>query len=195
VGHDHGHLALGIHGRNHVLHERQIPLALGRDPKPKPSIPVPLGDLASPLIERKRRIGDHPVVQDQLPALDQLGLADRVALLDPTARPLVQEHVHLADAPSPEVLLLPVQRHVLRVAAVRLDVLRALDEHAAGPTGGIADPHALARGEHGDDGLDHLVGRVELAAFLARVVGEFLDQVLVGPAEHVRLAEIAVAQG
>ena len=38
-----------------------------------------------------------------------------------------------------------------------------------------------------------MLGRVELAALLAGVVGELLDQVLVGAAEHVRLGEVGVA--
>jgi hypothetical protein len=45
-----------------------------------------------------------------------------------------------------------------------------------------------------DDQLDHLLGGVELAALLAGVVGELLDQVLVGAAEHVGLGEVGVAQ-
>jgi hypothetical protein len=40
----------------------------------------------------------------------------------------------------------------------------------------------------------HLVGGVELAALLAGVVGELLDEVLVRAPEHVRLGELGVGQ-
>ena len=69
----------------------------------------------------------------------QLRVPDRVALLDPGVGQLVEQHVHLADGPGAEVLLLAVERQVARIAPVPLDVMGALDQHAAGTGGPVAD--------------------------------------------------------
>ena len=93
-----------------------------------------------------------------------------------------------------EVLLLAVQRQVARIALLPLDVVGALDQHAAGAGGRIADAHPLGRRQQLDDQLDDHPRRVELAALLAGIVGELLDQVLVGAAEQVRLCHAVVAE-
>jgi hypothetical protein len=48
--------------------------------------------------------------------------------------------------------------------------------------------------QDGDDQLDHLLRRVKLAALLAGVVGELLDQVFVGAPQQVGLGQVRVAQ-
>ena len=53
------------------------------------------------------------------------------------------------------------------------------------PAVGIADAHPLARLKQLYDEAHHRAGRVELSALLARVVGEPVDQVLVGVAQDV----------
>ena len=105
-----------------------------------------------------------------------------------------EQHVHLADGPRAEVLLLAVEGQVARIAAVALDVVGALDQHAPGPGRRIADAHPLGRRQQLDDELDDHPRRVELTALLAGVVGELLDQVLVGAAEQVELGHAVVAQ-
>ena len=87
-----------------------------------------------------------------------------------------------------------VQRQIARIAALSLDVVGALDQHAAGAGGRVADAHPLARGEQFNDQFDHHPWRVELAALLACVVGKLLDQVFVGPAEEVGLGHAVVAE-
>ena len=67
-----------------------------------------------------------------------------------------------------------------------LHVLDDLDEHAAGAARGVVDGLALLRVEDVDQQPDHRAGGVVLAGLLVRLVGEPLDQVLVGVAEHVR---------
>ena len=106
----------------------------------------------------------------------------------------MEQHVHLADGPRAQVLLLAVERQVARIASVALDVMRTLDQHAAGAGGRVADAHSFGRRQQLDDELDDHPRRVELAALLAGVVGELLDEVLVGAAEEVGLGHAVVAQ-
>ena len=155
---------------------------------------VALGDIAAPLVEAERRVGDHPVVEQQLAFIDQLRIPDRVALLDARVGQPVEQHVHLADGPRAEVLLLAVERQVARVAALPFDVVGALDQHAAGAGGRVADAHPLGGRQQLDDQLDDHPRGVELAALLAGIVGELLDQVLVGAAEQVGLGHAVVAE-
>jgi hypothetical protein len=60
--------------------------------------------------------------------------------------------VHGQQAPGGGVRLLPVDGDVVGAAAVRLDELLRLDEHAVGAGAGIIDA-ALVRGEHGHQPL------------------------------------------
>ena len=106
----------------------------------------------------------------------------------------MEQHVHLADGPGAEVLFLAVQRQIAWIAALSLDVVGALDQHAAGAGGRVAGAHPLAGGEQFDDQLDHHPRRIELAALLAGIVRELLDQVFVGPAEEVGLGHAVVAE-
>ena len=54
-----------------------------------------------------------------------------------------------------------------RAAAVGLDELLGLDEHAARSAAGVEDAGILVRGQHVDQQPDHAAGRVELAALFA----------------------------
>ena len=166
----------------------------GRNAEPEPAVAVVLGHVAAPFVEAERRIGNHPVIQQQLPLIYQLRVPDRVALLDPGVGQPVEQHVHLADGPGAEVLLLAVERQVARIAPVPLDVMGALDQHAARAGGRVADAHPFGRRQQLDDQLDDHPRRVELPALLARVVGELLDQVFVGAAEEVGLGHVIVAE-
>ena len=101
--------------------------------------------------------------------------------------------------PASPVALLAVDRQVPDVSPLFLHVLGCVDEHSAGAGCGVADAHALARLQQLDDEAHHRPGRVELAALLPGVVGELVDQVLVGVAQHVAAAgcvllEVVVAQ-
>src|ERR1700730_13390231 len=104
------------------------------------------------------------------------------------------EHVHFADGPGAEVLLLAKQAHVLSAPSVRGDVLRGLDQHATGAAGRIADAHALLWLEQFDHELYDHVGRVELAALLAGVIGKLLNQILISSSEEIWLTQVAVTQ-
>ena len=185
----------GVQYRHHVLDEREVPLRLRRHAEPKARIAIVLGHLAAPLVEAERRVGDHAVVEQQLTLIYEL----RIRIVSPfSIRALgqsVEQHVHLADGPGAEVLLLAMERQVAWIPALPLDVVRTLDQHAAGPGGRVADAPPLGRPQQLDDQLDHHPRRVELATLLARVVGELLDQVLVGAAEQVGLGHPVVPKG
>ena len=174
--------------------KRQVAFGFRRDAKAEAPVTIVLGHVAAPLVEAERRIGDHPVVEQHLALVDQLRVPDGVALLDARVGQPVEQHVHLADGPRAEVLLLAVERQVTRIACLPLDVVGALDQHAAGAGGRVADAHPLGRRQQLDDQLDDHPGRVELAALLAGIVGELLDQVLVGAAEQVGLGHAVVAE-
>ena len=88
-----------------------------------------------------------------------------------------------------------MQRQVARIATFALNVMGALDQHAAGTGRGVADTHPFGGCQQRDDELNHHPRRVELAAFLARVVGELLDQVLVGATKKIGLGHAVVAEG
>ena len=135
--------ARGVQHCHHVLDERQVALRLRRHAEPEPPVAVVIDHVATPLVEAERRIGDHPVIQQQLSLIDQLRVPNRIALLDPGVGQPVEQHVHLADGPGAEVLLLAVERQVAWIAAAPLNVVGAFDQHAARADGRIADAHPL----------------------------------------------------
>ena len=146
------------------------------------------------VVLRERRVGEHPVELANLPVVQDLRVLQRVGVLDGEARDAVEDHVHLADRPDGAVRVLPVEREVVRVFALFLDVLVALDQHAARADGRVVDLIAR-RGLHElHQQADDFAGRVELAALLAGAVGEILDQVFVGGAEQVGELEVVVDQ-
>ena len=78
-------------------------------------------------------------------------------------------------------------------AAVRLDELLALDEHAAGAAAGIIDA-ALVGSEHLDQHADDVRRRIELSALLALGAGELGEEVFVDAPQHVLGAVGGAAQ-
>ena len=58
----------------------------------------------------------------------------------------------------------------------------------------MADAHPLLRLQQLHDEPHHLAGGVEFAALLAGIVGELVDQVLVGVAQHVGGVNLAVVK-
>src|SRR5690606_11383438 len=88
--------------------------------------------------------------------------------------------------------LLPVDAVV--VAALRADAVDALDQERAAAAGGVGDALAWLRVDELGDELADLGGGVELARFLAGAGGEVGDEVLVGVADDVLVADAAGAQ-
>lgn len=101
-------------------------------------------------------------------------------------------HVHFRHFPGVGVGLLSVNAYVVAVAAVVLDKLDALHEHAAGTAAGVIDAFAFARLEDFDDGFHDACGGVEFAALDAFVACELRDAVFVGATEQI-LACLGVA--
>jgi len=67
-------------------------------------------------------------------------------------------------------------------------------QHAAGAAGRVVDGFPLLGVEHLDHQPHHAARGIELAGFLVGGVGEFLDQVFVRVAQHVR-GDVLVAEG
>ena len=143
----------------------------------------------APLVERKRRIGDHDVELHQGVFLDQRRAAERVAPLDAGLVHAMQEHVHLAQRPGAPVGFHAVQRDIPFALGVGRHGLPHLDQQRARSAGRIADAVARLRLEqlrqqHGD-----FRRRVELARLLAGVGREVADQEFVGVADDVQPAD------
>ena len=121
--------------------------------------------------------------------VDEGGVAQRVAAHDLEVLDAVEEQVHPRDGGGGEVLLLAEDlspeklRRGPRLLPRRAG--RRSMQHAAGAAGGVVDGLALLRVEDVDQHPDDRTRGVELARLLVREVGELLDQVLVGVAEHV----------
>ena len=193
VGHDGGHLAVGLEHGQHVLDEHQVGLlALLRHPDGEAA---GIFDVLLDVVLGEGRIGEHAVEALELAVLVHvLRAADGVLLADVGVGDAVQEHVHLADGPGGAVALLAEEREIARVAAALADVVARLDEHAARAAGGVVDAHAGLRLDDLDQRADDVGRRVELAGLLAGGVGEVLDQVFVGRAEQIGELEVLVAQ-
>ena len=103
-------------------------------------------------------------------------------------------HGQLADGPGGGVVYLATEAHVGRVAAGLLDELAANDEHAAGAASRIINRETRPRLEDADHEADDVAGSKEVAALLARGLGEHVDQKLVGGTEQIGELEVLVAQ-
>lgn len=92
-------------------------------------------------------------------------------------------HVHFCHFPGVGVGLLSVNAYIVAVAAMVLDKLDALHEHAAGAAAGVINALAFAGFEDFDDGFHDACGGVEFAALDAFVACELRDAVFVGATE------------
>ena len=101
-------------------------------------------------------------------------------------------HVHFRHFPGVGVGLLSVNAYVVAVAAVVLNKLDALHEHAAGTAAGVIDALAFARFEDAHDGFHDTCRGVEFATLDAFVTRELRDAVFVGATEQI-LACLGVA--
>ena len=159
------------HRRDHVLDPGVVAVALWRQPVGCAAPRVGFPDLAAPLLERERRIGDHAVERGQA-ARARVGegrAAERVLADDLEVLDAVQHQVHAGDGRGGEVLLLAVDlaEEGPRVAARALHVLDRPEQHAAGAAGRVVDALALLRVEDVDHHADDAARRVELARLLA----------------------------
>ena len=170
VGHDRRHVAVGLEAGQHVLDEHEVGLLAG--------LGAPFAEAAGELhvgaavVLRERRIGEHAVELADLAVVQNQRVLQRVPVLDGEAGDVVEDHVHVADRPDGAVGVLAVEGEVVRVLALLLDILVALDEEAAGADGRVVDLIARLGLDELHQQADHFGGRVELAALLAGAVGE-----------------------
>ncbi len=101
-------------------------------------------------------------------------------------------HIHFRHFPGVGVGLLAVNAYVVAVAAVVLDKLDALHEHAAGTAARVIDAFAFARFEDAHYGFHDACGGVEFTALDAFVACELRDAVFIGATEQI-LACLGVA--
>ena len=190
--HDRGHVAIRLEAGQHVLDEHQVSFFAGLGaPFAKARGELHAG---AAVVLRERRIGKDAVKLADLPVLQNLWVLQRVRVFDREARDVVEDHVHDADRPDRAVGILAVEGKIVRVLTLFLNILMALDQEAARADGRVVNFVARLRLHDLHQQADDFAGRVELAAFLARAVGEILDQVFVGSTEQVGELEVVVHQ-
>jgi hypothetical protein len=171
VGQDETGLTGGRQVVDEVLHPGEVGVALGRDAEPPAHVVI----LAVPVGVVEGRVGEHVVgaqVGMQV-AAEAVGVLGTEVGLD-----AAQREVHHGEAAGSGVALLAVDADVAPLAAVGLDELFRLDEHAAGAAAGIVDP-AFVGAEHLDQAAHHAGRGVELAAVLALGAGEAGEEIFV----------------
>jgi len=137
--------------------------------------------LARPVADVEGRVGEDEVGLE----VGVLVAEERVGrLLAEPGLDAVDGEVHVGEAPRRGVALLPEDGDVGAPAAVGLDKLFRLDEHAPAAAGRIVDT-AVVRLQHLDEHPHDTARRVELAAQLSLGCGEFAEEVLVDSAKHV----------
>ena len=196
VGQHHAHASVGVQAGNHVLHKGKIAIRFGRAAVFVAAVGVALGpDFMPPFFERKGRVGNNPVKGHKRLALahQMLGVAQGIATQNIGVVNIVQKQVHLADGPCVQVHLLPEHAQRTRVAPLARNVVKGLQQHAARTAGGVVNAHVGFWLQNLHNKLYHLLGGVELAAFLARIVRKLGDQVFIAIAQHV-WRNIAAAQ-
>ena len=151
---------------------------------------VVLEALAAPVGHIKRRICKDEV---RLQVRVQVAMEGVGVLLAEVALNAANGQIHLGQPPGGVVRFLAVDADVADFAAVGLDELFRLDEHAAGAAARVIDP-ALVRGQHLDQHTDHAAGRVELAALLALGAGELGKEIFIDATQDVPGAVFLVAQ-
>ena len=147
--------------------------------------------------ERQARValdalGIHEVHVERRIGHDEVALADQGVLvlvvgdgLGDLALQPVDGEVHLGDADGVAVFLLAVEHDLLGgVAALVLDEVAGLDEHAARAARGI-EHGAVVRLDDVDDGLHDRGRREELAVVVRLLDGELGEEVFVDAPEDV----------
>ncbi len=192
VGHDGRHVAVGLEAGDHVLHEHEVGLLAGF----RAEFAEAAGELhgGAAVVLRERRVGEHAIEFARLTVFQDQRVLQRIPVLDGEAGDVVEDHVHVADGPDRAVRVLPIERKVVGILPLLLDVLVGLDQKTARAGRGVVDGVAgLGLGELHQQAHD-LGGGVELAAFLAGAVCEKLDQILVSGAQQVGELEVVVDQ-
>ncbi len=174
-----------VHAGQDVLEEGVVGPALRRRAQEVAAPRIALPRLAVPLLDGIGRVGQHHVEGAQPVALGEGRPLQRVAADDGEVLDAVQHQVHARDGGGHVVALLPVEAQGAVLAAAALDLVQRRDQHAAGAAGRVVDALARLRVEHLHHQVDDGAVGVELLRGVAAVVGELLDQELVGHAQLV----------
>ena len=193
VGHDRGDNAVLFEYRQHVLEEHQVGL-LATLRGVAVLEPLLEGEGGLVVVLAERGVGDHPVEELQITIADVLGAGESVFVEEVGIPDSVQEHVHLGNRPGGAVVLLTCQLQVFGVASAVRHMVAGIDQHSPGARAGVVNGHTFFRVDQTHHQLHHRPRGVELAALLARRVGEVADQILVGGPEQVGELEILVAE-
>ncbi len=114
MGNNDSHFALTLERYfDHMADKGVITPALGGNPSPEAVEAVVTCVFMTPLIQGKRRIGNHDIEPRQFVVLDQPGVVDGIAPLNAGGVHAMQEHVHPAQGPGGAVGLLPEEGKVL----------------------------------------------------------------------------------
>ena len=172
---------------NHVFDPCEVRIACGREAVLPARVFLQL--FLAPVLEVEGRVR-----HDEVEAFVRMQIVkERICVVFAEVRiDAADGHVHFCHFPGVRVGLLSVNTYVVAVAAVVLDKLDALHEHAARTAAGVIDALAFARLENFDDGFHDACGGVEFAALDAFVACELRDAIFVGTAEQI-LACLGVA--
>ena len=165
---------------NHVLDPGEVRVACGRDSVFPARVVLQL--FLAPVLEVERRVR-----HDEVEAFGGVQVVEECVFVvfAEVCVDAADGHVHFRHFPGVGVGFLSIDAYVVAVAAVVLDELDALHEHAAGAAAGVINAFAFTWLEDFDDGLDNACGGVEFAALDAFVTCELRDAVFVGATEQV----------
>src|SRR5690606_8264099 len=94
---------------DHVLNEREVTNVLWGQAEREAAEAVLLGHFLPPLVETEWWVGDHAIVENQLPFVHKPRVPNGVALFDPGIEDSMQQEVQLANRPGAKVLFLTMQ--------------------------------------------------------------------------------------
>ncbi len=137
MGHDGGHVPVGLEAGQHVLDEHEIGLLAGLGAPFTKAIGKLQGGPA--VILGEGRIGQDAIELPDLSVFQNQGILQGVPVFNNKTSDVVQDHVHVTDRPDRAVGVLPVKGQIVGVLSLLLDVLVGLNEKTAGTGSGVID--------------------------------------------------------
>ena len=140
-----------------------------------------------------RRVGEYDVEAPELVAVSERWIGERVAAHDVEVFNAMEKQIHAGDRRCREVPLLAEQSKCPVLLALVSEFLCGGQQHAARAARRVVDALARFDLEKLCHEVDQCAVRVELRGRVTRVVGELLDQELVGDTKLV-LRDVVQAQ-
>ena len=141
-----------------------------------PNVTSPLIDFerfCAPFAQAERRICKNAVKLLDCAVVNELWIAQRIALHDLKLPRTVKEEVHSGDGGGRKILLLTINFSVGRLLVIH--VSDGFNEHTTGATGRIIDRVARFRLKHTHHELDYRTRRVKLTRIFLAHVSEFFN--------------------